>query len=106
MIRGLLGDDLDERITWLKRGDTSDPETSAILNQDLATQAIQNGNEAEAITRLKSLVAAYDAMPESASVLNNEWIALNQLAKLTGDAAARPAGHDDDRKSGGSLTGR
>ena len=88
VIRGLLGDDLDERITWLKRADTNDPQTSAILNQDLAAQAIQNGNEAEAITRLKSLVAAYDAMPESASTLNNEWIALKQLAKLTGDAAA------------------
>ena len=88
MIRALLGDDLDERITWLKRGDTSDPETSAILNQDLAAQAIQNGNESEAITRLKSLVAAYDAMPESPAVLNNEWIALKQLARLTGDGAA------------------
>jgi hypothetical protein len=89
VIRGLLGDDLEDRILWLKRGDTNNPNTQAILAQDLAAQAMQKGNEAQAIVHLKSAISTYDSMPESAGALNNAWIALSQLARLTGDSAAR-----------------
>jgi hypothetical protein len=89
VIRGLLGDDLEDRIVWLKRGDTNNPNTRAMLDQDLANQALQKGNKDQAILHLKSALSTYESMPESASILNNTWIALNQLAKLTGDDAAR-----------------
>jgi hypothetical protein len=89
VLRGLMGDDLEDRILWLKRGDTNNPNTQAILAQDLAAEAMQKGNEAQAIIHLKSAISSYESMPESAGVLNNAWIALNQLARLTGDSAAR-----------------
>jgi hypothetical protein len=89
VIRGLMGDELDDRILWLKRGDTNNPNTQAILAQDLAAQAMQNGDEAQAIIHLKSVISFYESMPESAGALNNAWIALSQLARLTGDSAAR-----------------
>jgi hypothetical protein len=89
VLRGLLGDDVEDRILWLQRGDANEPQIKAILYQDLAHQALRDGNEDRAVANLKSVVSMYESMPESAATLNNEWIALNQLASLTGDARAR-----------------
>ena len=88
VIRGLLGEDVDERITWIRRANTDEPHIKAILCEDLARQAMEKGDEPQAIANLKQTIALYESMPESHGDLNNLWIALSQLARLTGDAAA------------------
>ena len=87
VLRGLLGEDVEDRITWLRRANTDEPHVKAILSEDLARQALNRGKEGEAIANLEKVVSIYEAMPESSSVLNNTWIAMSQLARLTGDVA-------------------
>jgi hypothetical protein len=88
VVRGLLGNDIEDRILWLRRADANEPNVKAILCGDLATQALEKGDEAQAISNLRQAVALYDAMPESAGMLNNASLALRRLANLTGDPAA------------------
>jgi tetratricopeptide (TPR) repeat protein len=87
-IRGMLGEKIEDKILWLRRANPDDPFTKAILSSMLATQAIQQGNEEQAIGHLRQTVALYDAMPESPAALNNGSNALRMLANLTGDTAA------------------
>jgi tetratricopeptide (TPR) repeat protein len=88
VIRGLLGEDVEERITWIRRANTNEPHIKAILCEDLARQAMDKGDEPQAIANLRQAIAIYESMPESHAVLNNLWISLSQLARLTGDTAA------------------
>ena len=55
-MRGLLGDDIEDRILWLERGDTKEPDIKAILSQDLASQALRDG-KGQAVANLKSVVS-------------------------------------------------
>jgi hypothetical protein len=88
VLRALLHDDIDEQIVWLRRTNADDPRIKALLCGYRARQALARGKEQEAVANLKQVVLIYEAMPESAGVLNNMWVALSQLARLTGDAAA------------------
>ncbi len=92
MLRGLLGVDLDDKITWLRRGDQSNSQLKALLSSDLATQALNHGDEAQAIAHLRESIALYEAMPEHASFLNNSALALLHLYSLTGDQSAYDRG--------------
>jgi tetratricopeptide (TPR) repeat protein len=92
VMRGLMGDDVDDQITWLERANTDNPFVKAILCDDRASQALSRGSEAEAIANLKQAISIYETMPESTGVLNNLWISLSQLARLTGDVAAHDRG--------------
>jgi hypothetical protein len=87
--RGLLGNDVQDRILWLRRANANEPNIKAILHEDLASEALDKGNELEAIQNLRQAVSIYESMPESGSVLNNGYIALSRLADLTADPAAR-----------------
>jgi hypothetical protein len=89
LVRGLLSHESEDRIRWLKLANSSDPQVSAILLKDQASEAIEKGDEKQAILDLKQAVSIYQSMPESSAMLNNQWIALNQLARLTGDRSAR-----------------
>jgi hypothetical protein len=88
VIRGLLGEDTADRILWLRRANADDPHVKAILSEDLAREALEKGDERQAVANLRQALALYQSMPESHGVLNNTWIALSQLARLTGDASA------------------
>jgi hypothetical protein len=89
LIRGLLSDEIEERIRWIKLADTTDPNVKAILLDDQATEAMEKGEEQPAISYLRQADSIYQSMPESSPVLNNHWIVLNRLADLTGDQDAR-----------------
>jgi tetratricopeptide (TPR) repeat protein len=89
LLVAILSDDTEERIDWLKKADTNDIHVKATLLEDEATQALEKGNEPQAIANLKQVVSIYESMPESPGSLNNGWIALSRLATLTGDRAAR-----------------
>jgi len=93
VLRGLLSDDVEETILWLRRANSNDSQVKALLCGSLADQALKKGDEALAVSNLKQVVAIYDAMPESPASLNNSSNALMSLAHLTGDSAAyeRPA---------------
>ena len=83
--RGLLGVDLDEKILWLGRGNPSHPSVKAMLDASLAEQAMNRGDDATAVAKLREAAALYDGMPESPEVLNNAALTLFRLASLTGD---------------------
>ena len=89
MMVGLLSDETAKRIEWFKKADTNDPQVDAMLTQAQANQALEQGNEQQAIAYLKRTISIYESMPESPAVLNNSWIAMSRLATLTGDTAAR-----------------
>jgi tetratricopeptide (TPR) repeat protein len=83
--RGLLGVELDDKILWLGRGNPSHPGVKAMLDADLAEQAMNQGDDDKAVAKLKEASGLYDSMPESPEVLNNSALTLFRLARLTGD---------------------
>ena len=89
---GLMGVELDEKILWLGRGNSSHPSVKAMLDASLAEQAMNRGDDATAVAKLRRQVGLYDSMPESAEVLNNGALTLFRLATLTGDQHAYDRG--------------
>ena len=85
---GILSSDIEERIRWMSLSNSNEPYSKAMLLDDQATQALEKGDEQQAIARLKEAAAIYRAMPESPGVLNNAWIVTSRLARLTGDPDA------------------
>ncbi len=90
--RGLMGVELDEKILWLGRGNSSHPSVKAMLDASLAEQAMNRGDDATAVAKLREASGLYDSMPESAEVLNNGALTLFRLATLTGDQHAYDRG--------------
>ncbi len=88
VIRGLLGEDIEENILWLRRANSNEPHVKALLCSSLAIQALNKGDEPTAISNLRQEIVIYDQMPESPATLNNSSSALMTLATLTGDSAA------------------
>ena len=86
--RSLMGLDLDDEILWLRRGNLADPEDKVFLCTALGTQAIERGDEDQAISQYRAVLAIYDAMPENSAALNNSAGILFRLSCLTGDRAA------------------
>ena len=84
---GLVEKEPDQRIEWLRRANTQSSNVKAILSCELADQALRQGDEPKAINHLREAVALYENMPESVGMLNNESLALRQLAVLTGEQA-------------------
>ena len=83
--RGLLGVDLDDRIIWLRRGNSAEPFSKALLAGDLAYQALQHGQETAAVGHLREAVKLYGSLPESPASLNNSALAQLRLGVLTGE---------------------
>jgi hypothetical protein len=86
--RALLYLDLDDRITWLKRGNLSDPNTKADLSAALGEQAFRKGQDQEASQHYREAVRIYESMPESPASLNNSALAYYGLYAGTRDPAA------------------
>ncbi len=86
--RGLLGVDVDEKVLWLGRGNPSQPSVKAMLDGSLAEQAMNRGDDATAVAKLREASELYSAMPETPGVLNNAALTLFRLANLTGDQHA------------------
>jgi tetratricopeptide (TPR) repeat protein len=87
-LRGLLETDLDAQIDWLKKGQSDDPFTRALLSTGLARQALQQGDEAAAVRHLQEAARLYEALPDAGAKLNNAYGVLRQIARLTGDHGA------------------
>ncbi len=92
VVRSLIGIDLDDMILWLRRGDLSNPEVKALLNWDLADQAIDHGDEPRAVAHLREAIALYDSMFDEAATLSNAAMLLFRLSTLTGERWAFASG--------------
>lgn len=86
--RALLWDELDDQIEWLRLANPLDPHVTATLSTSLGYQAQLAGSREVAEQHFRDAIAAYEKMPESASVLNNSAMAYLALYQATGDAAA------------------
>jgi tetratricopeptide (TPR) repeat protein len=86
--RSLVGLDLDDRILWVRRGHPADPQVKILLCSDLAVQAVERGDDDQAVSQYREALALYDAMPEEPATLNNSAMILFSLSMLAGDRAA------------------
>ena len=87
-LRALTPLDLDDRIEWLGRANQAEPYIRAELSSAMASQAIRDGNNDQAVKHLKTTIDIYAAQPENEAVLNNAAGAYFSLFQLTGDLAA------------------
>ena len=97
--RGLLGLDLDDKIAWLRKAEKDDPEARVFLATYLGDQALERGEEDQAVSRYREALTLYDAVPEAPWMLNNSALILFTLAGLTGDRAAYDRGRARIEKS-------
>jgi tetratricopeptide (TPR) repeat protein len=85
LTRSMSTDDFHDRLAWLKKCEPKDEHTRMEIDQTEAWIDITEGNYAEAAPALKRVAAYYANLPESPTSLNNGSIALQELAKATGD---------------------
>jgi hypothetical protein len=86
--RSLIGIDTDDHILWLRRGNPTDHETTALLRWNLAYRAVEHGDLDQATTHFRDALALYDSMHEEPATLSNTALILLNLANLTGDQSA------------------
>jgi hypothetical protein len=83
--RSLLFTDGDDHIAWLERCDQKSPYVTAELPAARGTKAHRDGRDQEAISELTRSLAAWTAMPRSASSLNNGATVAQGLYGISGD---------------------
>jgi tetratricopeptide (TPR) repeat protein len=83
--RAVMATDNDDKLTWLRRADTSQPEVKAQLATAEGNQAALVGREEEAAGHLRRAVELYEQMPPSDTALNNGALAGYSLYAVTGD---------------------
>src|SRR5205085_11551213 len=83
--RALCFKDTDDQIAWIQKSDTADPAIKAELARVLGEKAFEEGREDEAARQYHAAVDAYDAMPRTASTLNQTALAYYLLFQVTGD---------------------
>jgi tetratricopeptide (TPR) repeat protein len=84
-VRALCFKDTDDQIAWLRKADPADPSNKAELARVQGQKAYEEGREQEATQQYRSAIAAYDAMPRTASTLNQTALAYYALFQATGD---------------------
>src|SRR5262249_37452966 len=87
-VRAVLYKDLDDEIDWRRRSNLSNPHDKASLSTALGKQAMREGKNEEAAGHLREAIAAYTAMKEDATSLNNGALAYLTLYQLTSDGEA------------------
>jgi predicted negative regulator of RcsB-dependent stress response len=90
--RALTGDDNDDRIVWLERGNPASPQVKSMLAEARGEKALREGRDEEAATLFRQAANIYAAQPESATVLNNGGLANLALYNASGDRAALEKG--------------
>lgn len=83
--RSLMFTDDDDKILWLERCDQSSPYITAELPAARGRKAHRDGRDQEALDQLTRSLAAWSAMPKSASVLNNGATVAQELYNISGD---------------------
>jgi hypothetical protein len=83
VVRSLMFTDLDDKIAWLERADTSEGDAKASLASARGGKAEQDGKEEEAARFYRKALEVYATMPENAATLNNSALVHFQLYSLT-----------------------
>lgn len=83
MQRALLNLDTEDEIAWLRKADTTAPHVKASLAYALGIQALNRGDDDEALAQLQKAVNTYAELPENPSILNNGALANFSLFRLT-----------------------
>ncbi|HET6246098.1 MAG TPA: hypothetical protein VFE47_00220 [Tepidisphaeraceae bacterium] len=87
-LRALCFKDTDDRIDWLNKSDTASPTIKAELAQANGLKAFADGHDDEAARQFQISADAYNAMPRSATTLNQTALAYSAIFRANGDRAA------------------
>jgi hypothetical protein len=82
--RSVLGQDVDDQITWLSRSDQSNSFIKASLDCAQGRKALDEGDRARAEIHLNNGAAGFAALPETYVTLNNGALAYFDLFHATG----------------------
>ncbi|HZV05701.1 MAG TPA: hypothetical protein VE999_11515 [Gemmataceae bacterium] len=85
LTRSMWAAELDDKITWLQRGDPNNSQVKASLSEAKAEKAIEEGKIADAEPHLRQAIDLYEQMPENEGILNNCALAYMTLYRVTGD---------------------
>lgn len=85
--RSMTPIDEDDRLTWLRRANPADHEVSALLNDALATRAIAEHRDQDAVRFLRNSLEDRSKQVEQTAMLNNGALTQFRLFRLTGDRA-------------------
>lgn len=83
--RSVFAVELDDKITWLQRANSNEPQVKASLCEARAEKAIEEGKTADAEPLLLEAIQMYAKMPENEAVLNNAALAHLSLYRVNGD---------------------
>lgn len=83
--RSMLYKDTDDQIAWLNKSDTSDPTIKAELAEATGDKSFEEGHDDEAVRQYHIAIDAYNAMPRSATTLNETAIAYYDVFRANGD---------------------
>jgi len=84
-LRGVMGKDQEDRITWLKRGDPDDKHSQAQLKGALGDMATIDARYDAAAGYYKEVIELLASLSETSSTLNNAAVACQSLYHVTGD---------------------
>lgn len=87
-LRAMCDKDTDDKIEWLKKSNTADPEVKAWLGKTLGDQALEAGRDQEAAAQYRQAADAYAAMPRTAGTVNDTALTYYGLYQATGDRDA------------------
>lgn len=83
----LMTHDRDDRITWLERSDPKDKEVQATLASTKSRKLASEGKLDEAAAEMSKSIDLYNAMPETATTLNNSALCYLERFSMTGNKA-------------------
>jgi len=83
--RALCFTDVSDQVAWLNKADLGDPVTKASLAKALGAKAFEEGRDDEASRQYHLCIDAYDAMPRTASTINEKALAYYGIFQATGD---------------------
>lgn len=87
-LRTLLAKDVDDKIVWLRRCDSTSLSVQADLNSTQGLQAERNDRNADAAGFYRNAIAIYEKMPVNTATLNNGGLAWLSLYRVTADKTA------------------
>jgi len=90
----LLANSIEDRITWLERGDQDSGYVKSSLLDNKGHLAAQKGDDKKAAGYYRQAIQIMESLPENATSYNNTALTYFSLHRVTGDQAAYGKGVD------------
>jgi hypothetical protein len=87
-LRSAAFKDNDDKIDWLSKAGTADPEIKATLERARGDRALESGQDAAAVGFYRSALDAYARMPRNSGTLNETALASYAMFRASGDDKA------------------